>query len=132
MKVGDIVTLFAKGYTKEQIVEIKGMEATDPSILDAAKGVKNYEELKGMMELAADSAQENPQGDLGKDADTPPESAADKPQSEELETLRKKTEELEKQLKAAQDANASTDLSQSQSKRKTLEDTLSDIFQDII
>lgn len=132
MKIGDIVMLYAKGYTKEQIGEIKTVYGSDPTVLDAAKASKSYEELKGIIELAADPAQEKPQGDLGKDADTPPESEADNPKSEELETLRKKTEELEKQLKAAQDANASTDLSQSQSKGKTLEDTLSDIFLDII
>lgn len=132
MKIGDIVALYAKGYTKEQIGEIKTVYGSDPTVLDAAKASKSYEELKGIIELATDPAPENPQGDLGKDADTPPESEADNPKSEELETLRKKTEELEKQLKAAQDANASTDLSQSQSKGKTLEDTLSDIFLDII
>ncbi len=129
MKIGDIVALYAKGYTKEQIGEIKTIYGSDPTVLDAAKASKSYEELKGIIELAADPAQENPQGDLGKDAaETPPESAADKPQNEELESLRKDKAELEQKLKAAQDANASRDNSGGKSADEKAAETLLDIF----
>ena len=128
MKIGDIVTLYAKGYTKEQIGEIKTIYGSDPTVLDAAKASKSYEELKGIIELAADPAQENPQGDLGKDAETPPESAADKPQNEELESLRKDKADLEQKLKAAQDANASRDKSGGKTTAEKAAETLLDIF----
>ena len=128
MKIGDIVALYAKGYTKEQIGEIKTIYGSDPTVLDAAKAYKSYDELKGIIELAADPAQENPQGDLGKDADTPPESAADNSQNEELESLRKDKADLEQKLKAAQDANASRDNSGGKSADEKAAETLLDIF----
>lgn len=131
MKIGDIVALYAKGYTKEQIGEIKTIYGSDPTVLDAAKTSKSYEELKGIIELAADTAQEKPQEDLGKDADTPPESEADKPKSEELDTLKKDKAELEQKLKAAQDANASRDNSGGKTIEEKAADTLLDIFKSL-
>ena len=125
MKIGDKLALFTCGYSKEQIGEIDKIYANDESVLDAAKQLKSFEELKSFLPTASEPGPQPP-------ADPAPSPGAEnepKPeQSNELEALKQEKAELERQLKQAQDANASKDNSGG---AKDPEDAIIDFFNSI-
>lgn len=125
MKIGDKLALFTCGYSKEQIGEIDKIYATDESVLDAAKQLKSFEELKSFLPTAHEpepAPPADPAPSPGGENDPQPE------QSKELEALKQEKAKLEKQLKEAQDANASKDNSGGV---KDPEEALIDMFNSI-
>lgn len=122
MKIGDVLSLYASGYTREEIAEIKQIYQGDASVLDAAKEVKDFKELKSLIDLAAEqepTPPADPAPSPGAESEPQPE------QSNELETLKQEKASLEQELKKAQDANASKNIS---GDSKDPEDTVIDIF----
>ena len=125
MKIGDVLSLYTHGYTKEQIGIIKDVYEKDESILEAAKEVKSFDELSSLIELANEPGEpqeenvSNPQ----------PESAAETEQKAELEALKKDKTELEEQVRKMQETNAARDVSGNQ---PSPEDTVTELFRNSI
>ena len=126
MKIGDVLSLYTHGYTKEQIATIKEVYESDESILEAAKEVKSFDELTDLIALASEQKQ-NPSGDNVQDPQ--PESAAENEQIAELESLRKDKAELEAKLQKVQEDNASRDVS---GNKEAPENTVTDLFKNLI
>ena len=126
MKIGDVLSLYTHGYTKEQIATIKDVYESDESILEAAKEVKSFDELTDLIALASEQKQ-NPSGDNVQDPQ--PESAAENEQIAELESLRKDKAELEAKLQKVQEDNASRDVS---GNKEAPENTVTDLFKNLI
>ena len=126
MKIGDVLSLYTHGYTKEQIATIKEVYESDESILEAAKEVKSFDELTDLIALASEQKQ-NPSGDNVQDPQ--PESAAENEQIAELESLRKDKAELEAKLQKVQEDNASRDVS---GNKEAPENTVTDLFKSLI
>lgn len=126
MKIGDVLSLYTHGYTKEQIATIKEVYESDESILEAAKEVKSFDELTDLIALASEQKQ-NPSGDNVQNPQT--ESASETEQIAELESLRKDKAELEAKLQKVQEDNASRDVS---GNKEDPENTVTDLFKSLI
>lgn len=126
MKIGDVLSLYTHGYTKEQIATIKDVYETDESILEAAKEVKSFDELTDLIAIASEQKQ-NPSGDNVQDPQ--PESATENEQIAEVESLRKDKAELEAKLQKVQEENASRDVS---GNKEDPENTVTDLFKSLI
>lgn len=111
MKINEIVSLIAKGYNPVQIKEISEKAKVNPDIITLAANSDSYENFTALCELVGtDQEEKKPEGMPPADTHEGDEPAPENNGNEHDET-QKKIKELEDQLKAAQDANRSKDVS---------------------
>ena len=124
MKINEIVSLVAKGYNPTQIKEISEKAKTNPDIITLAANSDSYENFTALCELVGtDQGEKDPDGQPPEDTHegdgTTPEN------NDNGDDAQKKIKELEEQLKAAQDANRSKDVSGKE--QPTDEDIIKDL-----
>ena len=125
MKINEIVSLIAKGYNPPQIKEISEKAKNNPDIITLAANSDSYENFTALCELVGtDQDEKKTDGPPPEDTHEGDETALENKDNGHDETL-KKIKELEEQLKAAQDANRSKDVSGN-------EPTDEDIIKDLV